>query len=220
MKKIEQELIELNQKRQSEQDEILNLKMQLEDEKKKLPTVEIREKEIIKIEEKCRKCSKTEYQTKLISLHGLTVGALVYGILITVISAAKNNLLINDCKSFCLQVQGFIEYILKSVNKWVIGVSNGICNKCLYYILWIMIVAIIAYLAYRTILILKNKSWTFCNPYAYSILLIDLIFVVFGGEYIKRMLKVNLIWFAVEMYFIYITFRVVIYIIKCTCGKY
>lgn len=217
MKKIEQEVIELNQKRQSEQDEILNLKMQLEAEKKKLPTIEIREKEIIKIEEKCRKCSKTEYQTKLISLHGLTVGALVYGILITVISAAQNNLLINDCKSFCLQVQGFIEYILKSVNKWVIGVSNGLCNKCLYYILWIMIVAIIAYLAYRTILILKNKSWTFWNPYTYSILLFDLVFVVFGGEYIKRMFEVNLIWLAISLYCAYMIIRGIYEIRRFVC---
>ena len=217
MKKIEQELIELNQKRQSEQDEILNLKMQLEAEKKKLPTVEIREKEIIKIEEKCRKCSKTEYQTKLISLHGLTVGALVYGILITVISATKNNLLINDCKSFCLQVQGFIEYILKSVNKWVIGVSNGLCNKCLYYILWIMVVAIIVYMVYRIMFLLKNKSWIFWNHYAYSILLIDLVIVVFGGEYIKRMIEVNLIWLAISLYCAYMIIRGIYEIRRFVC---
>lgn len=210
-------MTELNQKRQSEQDEILNLKMQLEAEKKKLPTIEIREKEIIKIEEKCRKCSKTEYQTKLISLHGLTVGALVYSILITVVSAAQNNLLINDCKSFCSQVQGFIEYILKCVNKWVIGVSNGLCNNSLYYVLWIMIVAIIAYLAYRTILILKNKSWTFWNPYAYSILLIDLVFVVFGGEYIKRMFEVNLVWFAISLYCAYMFIRGIYEIRRFVC---
>ncbi len=213
-------MIELNQERQSAQDEIADLRMQLENEKKKLPTVEIREKEIIKTEEKCINCSKAEYQIKLVALHGLTVGALIYSILITIINAVENNLLINDCKSFCLQVHGFVEYIIKSLNRGILEVSNELGNSSLYYALWVMTVGIIAYLVYRIILVLKNKSWTFWNTYAYSMLLIDLVLVVFRGEYIKGMLGVNLIWFAIGLYFIYIALRVVVYVIKNKHGKY
>lgn len=211
----------LSNSQKNARDEVAKLVMELENEKTKPSQIEIREKEVIKLEPKCANCSKTNFQKKSIALQGLSFGALAYSISITIVSIIQNKLIIADFKSFYNQVSRFLGQVVKIANSGFLGLSNKVDNNILHWTvyigLWLLVAVIIGYGSYRLVDLLRYKSWSFWNINACGILLLDLVVVVFLGEYIKELISVNLIWFAISVYGTYILIRVTKYIIRKNC---
>jgi hypothetical protein len=211
----------LSNSQKNARDEVAKLVMELENEKTKPPQIEIREKEIIKLEPKCANCSKINFQKKSIALQGLSFGALVYSILITIISIIRNKFIIADFKSFYNQVRGFLGQVVKIANSGFFELSNRVDNNILHWIiyigLWLLVFGVIGYVSYKLMDLLRYKSWSFWNINARGILLLDLVVVAFLGEYIKELISVNLIWFSISVYGAYILIRVTKYIIRKNC---
>lgn len=191
------------------------LQRELTREKEKPPKIEYREREVVKLEPKCVKCNKKEFAYKLGQLKFITYGALAYSIIITIISIIKNDLIKSDLKNFIERVCIFVQCILNDVNNGFLGLSNKVDNYILHWVihigLWVLIVSVIGFGIYKLVESLKYKKWSFWNIYASSILLLDLAVVVFLGKYIKKLINMNLIWFAISVYVAYIIIRIVAY---------
>ena len=98
-------------------DKINMVLAELEQEQKKPPAIEVREKEVVKLEPKCAKCNQREYTSKLGQLKFITYGALAYSIIITIIGIIKNDLIKSDFKTFFGSTWSFIQGAFKNANK-------------------------------------------------------------------------------------------------------
>lgn len=181
--------------------------MKFENEKRK--GVSVREREIVRLEPQCEKCNKTEYMVRKHALQGITIGALLYGIVVTLLTAVHNEVLVSDCKSFLDYWYRFLSTILEKMNQLILEGVNELGNYNLYYVLWMMAVCIIMGMGDKVICFCRTKARFFWNPYAYSVLLFDLVLIVFGGEYIKGVFGVNLIGVAIGIYVLYMMLSVV-----------
>jgi len=191
---------------------------ELERERKKPPSIEFREKEVVKLEPKCARCNQKEYNSKLGQLQFITYGALAYSIIITIISIIKNNLVKNDFKAFIVQMVDLLGQAFKNVNKSFLGVASKVDNNILHWVihigLWVLVIGAIIFGIYKLVKEMQYKTWTFWNIGAVGMVLLDLIIIVFLSEPIKNLTKLNLFIFALLVYAAYIIIRIIINIIK------
>lgn len=191
---------------------------ELEQERKKPPAIEVREKEVVKLEPKCAKCNQKAYTSKLGQLKYITYGALAYSIIITIIGIIKNNLVKADFKTFLGSSWSFIQGVFKNANKGFTELSNKVDNNVLQMIihigLWVLIAGVVIFGLYKLVSELKYKTWKFWNVGAVGMVLLDLILIVYLSEPIKNLTKLNLFIFALLFYAWYIIIRIIINFIK------
>lgn len=191
---------------------------ELEKERAKPPAIEVREKEVVRLEPKCAKCKEKEYTSKLGELKLITYGALAYSIIITIISIIKNDLVKSDFKTFLEQVWSFVCLIFKNANMGFITLSshidNEIAQKIIHIGLWVLVAGAVSFGLYKLYNEMQYKTWKFWNIGAVGMVLSDLIMIVYLSEPIKNLTKLNLFIFALIVYAGYIIIRIIVNIIK------
>ena len=190
----------------------------LENERKKPPAIKVKEKEVVKIEPKCTKCNQKEYTYKLEQLKCITYGALAYSIIITIIATIKNKLIRADFKTFLGSAWSFIKRAFRTANNGFIKLSEKVDNNILQMVihigLWVLIAGAVGFGIYKLISELQYKTWTFWNIGAVSMVLIDLILIVYLADPIKNLIKLNLFIFALLFYAGYIVIRIIVNVMK------
>lgn len=190
----------------------------MEKEKGKPPVIEIREREVVKLEPKCVKCNQTEFAYKLGQLKYITYGALAYGITITIINIISKDLVKNDFKAFIMKAWSFLKTIFMSANKGFLTLSNKVDNNILHRIihigLWVVVAGLTIFGIYKLVEEMQYKTWRFWNIGAIGMVLLDLILIVFLSEPIKNFTKINLFIFALLFYAAYIILRIIVYMIR------
>ena len=191
---------------------------ELERERAKPPAIQVREKEVVKLEPKCTKCNHKEYNSKLGQLQYITYGALAYSILITIISILKNDLVKNDFMAFLGQVIDLLGHGFKNANKGFLGLVSKIDNNIIQWVihigLWVLVVSVGGYGIYKLVKEMQYKTWKFWNIGAVGMVLLDLIIIVYLSEPIKNLTKLNLFIFALLLYAAYIIARIVVNVIR------
>lgn len=191
---------------------------ELEKERAKPPAIQVREKEVVKLEPKCAKCKEKEYTAKLGQLRFITYGALAYSIIITILNIIKNELFKSDFKTFLESVWGIVSLIIKNANMSFQTLSNKVDNEMIQKIipicLWVVLAGAVIFGIYKLYNEMQYKTWKFWNIGAVGMLLLDLILIVYLSEPIKNLTKINLFIFALLVYIVYIIARVIVYLIK------
>lgn len=191
---------------------------ELEQEREKPAEIQIREKEVIKLEPKCAKCKEKEYTSKLGQLKMITYGALAYSIIITVISIVKNDLVKSDFRAFIEQVWGFLCLAFEKANLGIVTLSehinNEIAQKIIHIGLWVVIAGLVIFGIYKLYNEMQYKTWKFWNIGAVAMVLVDLILIIYLSEPIKNLLNINLFYFAFMVYAGYIIIRIIVNFIK------
>ena len=199
-------------------DEIENLVKELEREKNKPQQIEIKEKEVVKLEPKCTKCNQSEFTYMLGRLKFITYGALVYSIIITIINIIKNEILKSDFKTFFESAWIFLQMVFKKANmgflKIVSKVDNNILHRVIHIGLWLLAAGVLIFGFYKMVKEMQYKTWKFWNIGAVGMILLDLIVIVFLSEPIKIITNLNLFIFALMFYAAYILIRIIVNIIK------
>ena len=199
-------------------DKINMVLAELEQEQKKPPAIEVREKEVVKLEPKCAKCNQREYTSKLGQLKFITYGALAYSIIITIIGIIKNDLIKSDFKTFFGSTWSFIQGAFKNANKGFselsIKVDNNVLQSIIHIGLWVLIAGIVIFGLYKLVTEMQYKTWKFWNVGAVGMVLLDLILIVYLSEPIKNLTRLNLFIFTLLFYAGYIIIRIIVNIIK------
>lgn len=191
---------------------------ELENERKKPPSIEVREKEVVKLEPKCVKCNQREYTSKLSQLKYITYGALTYSIIITIIGSIKNDFLRTDFRSFLGSAWSFIRGVFKNANRGFTELSSKVDNSVLQTVihigLWVLVAVIVISGLYKLVSELQYKTWKFWSVGAVGMVLLDLILIVYLSKPIKNLIKLNLFIFALLFYAAYVMIRIIVNIIK------
>lgn len=217
---------------------ILSLQDELKEEKNRPPEIEYVNKNVPY--EKCDNCKKddldkqiaddkektdkaiNEFKARKIAISGYLFGALLYGILATVLTALRSKVFLSDLSGFFIGVWNFIVWIFNSIKAgilWTAAIANKIPQPLAAGLIYWLIVIILSLLAFAIIfgglgLIIWRVTGAIKEDCADSItlgfILVSMAIVVFLGEVIHGFLKVNLIglWSILVIAFILIRAKI------------
>lgn len=162
--------------------------------------------------EKCRKCHKGLYDTAL-------VGFVAYSLLVTIFTAVKNKVFVNDVGAFFVGAWNVIRwFVLGLVDgaKWAAQVTEGIQNEALKGVLyWLIVVVIVVgvigsigfglYVGARKVReIYLECCW---DRVSVMVATISLAVAVYFGEKIRGVVPINLVVMILITHGVYVGVR-------------
>lgn len=153
----------------------------------------------------------------------LLLGSILYGVLVTVLTALRSEVFIKHFKGFFVALWNGINYIADKVLKLSLSVANlcknipqNIIANILYWIVLVLLISlitfIIGYLMLKIIQIIVKtvKNYELNDTISLIILLVTLALIVWFAEGITKIIPINLIFLFIIFQFFFVGLRSVI----------
>lgn len=230
-KEAEVKVSEIKREYQTKTKKLMEIQQKTEQLKKQVEAMRSRQKDLVvekadDLYSRHKKSLENEYKARRASLEGFTLGLLLYGVLVTLFTAIRSEIVISDFKTFFLTIWSFIrggvETLWKMAN-WASQLGDKIPQEIIAFIVhWFIILLVCSVIGGGAIFLLFSFGTKLIDFYAenmadntsIAVALITLAVEVFFGEWMRTWLSVNLLLLFLIVHGVYMGVRA--YLISLT----
>lgn len=230
-KEAEIKVSEIKREYQNKTRKLIEIQQKTEQLKKQVEATRSRQKALVvekadNLYNRHKKSLENEYKARRASLEGFTLGLLLYGVLVTLFTAIRSEIVISDFKTFFLTIWSFIrdgvETLWKMAN-WASQLGDKIPQEIIALIVhWFIILLVCFVIGGGVIFLLFTFGTKLINFYeenmadntSIAVALITLAVEVFFGEWMRTWLPVNLLLLFFLVHGVYMGVRA--YLISLT----
>ena len=220
----EAKVSEIKREYQNKTKKLIEIQQKTEQLKKQVETTRSRQKALVvekadDLYSRHKKNLENEYKARRASLEVFTLGLLLYGVLVTLFTAIRSEIVISDFKTFFLTIWSFIRVSIKNLFKmanWASQLGDKIPQEILALLVhWLILLLVCFVIGGGVIFLLFTFGTKLIDFYAenmadntsIAVTLITLSVEVFFGEWMRTWLPVNLLFLFLIVHGVYIGIR-------------